>query len=57
MAALWLFSTSLSVCAQVRVIPVQLQKLFANLLLLNQQSCSVDALTNSFGWSNSEVCG
>ncbi|XP_064401493.1 ubiquitin carboxyl-terminal hydrolase 40-like isoform X3 [Halichondria panicea] len=40
--------------SMVRVIPVQLQKLFANLLLLNQQSCSVDALTNSFGWSNSE---
>ena len=30
---------------QVRVIPIQLQKLFARLLLLNQQSAAVDALT------------
>ena len=41
---------------QVRVIPIQLQKLFARLLLLNQQSAAVDALTTSFGWKNNEVC-
>ena len=41
---------------QVRVIPVQLQKLFLHLLLLNQQSADVDALTTSFGWKNNEVC-
>ena len=42
---------------QVRIIPVQLQRLLTNLLLLDQQSASVDALTNSFGWSNNEVSG
>lgn len=41
---------------QVRLIPIQLQKLFARLLLLNQQSAAVDALTTSFGWRNNEVC-
>ena len=42
---------------QVRIIPIQLQRLLANLLLLDQQSASVDALTSSFGWSNNEVGG
>lgn len=51
------YETSLClVCLQVRVIPIQLQKLFARLLLLNQQSAAVDALTTSFGWINNEVC-
>lgn len=34
---------------------MQLQKLFVRLLLLNQQSADVDALTTSFGWKNNEV--
>jgi len=46
---------TLSLYFQVRVIPVQLQRLLTNLLLLDQQSASVDALTSSFGWSNNEV--
>ena len=37
------------------MIPIQLQKLFARLLLLNQQSAGVESLTTSFGWSNTEV--
>ena len=40
---------------QVREIPVELQKLFARLLLLNQQSSEVNALTTSFGWKSNEV--
>jgi hypothetical protein len=32
-----------------------LERLFANLLLLNQDSCSTTSLTDSFGWSNNEV--
>lgn len=40
---------------QVRVIPVQLQRLFAQLLLKNCQSVSTKDLTNSFGWTNDEV--
>ncbi|XP_062518219.1 ubiquitin carboxyl-terminal hydrolase 40-like [Corticium candelabrum] len=39
---------------QVRSIPIQLQRLFAQLLLLNQQSCSTDMLTDSFGWTSRE---
>ena len=39
----------------VRVIPIQLQKLFSQLLLVDQESASVDALTSSFGWANNEV--
>ena len=42
-------------CLQVRIIPIQLKRLLANLLLLDQQSASVDALTSSFGWSSNEV--
>ena len=40
---------------QVREIPVELQKLFVRLLLSDQQSAEVDALTNSFGWKSNEV--
>ena len=40
---------------QVRVIPLQLQKLFAKLLLLDQDSISTSELTNSFGWTANEV--
>lgn len=40
---------------QVRIIPVQLQMLFARLLMLDQQSCRVDGLISSFGWTNNEV--
>ena len=39
----------------MREIPVELQKLFVRLLLLNQQSAEVNALTNSFGWKSNEV--
>uniref|UniRef100_H2Z534 USP domain-containing protein n=1 Tax=Ciona savignyi TaxID=51511 RepID=H2Z534_CIOSA len=39
---------------KVRKIPLQLQLLFARLLLLNQSSCKTDDLTDSFGWRNSE---
>ena len=39
----------------MREIPVELQKLFIRLLLLNQQSAEVSALTNSFGWKSNEV--
>ena len=41
---------------QARVIPLQLQKLFAKLLLLDQDSISTTDLTDSFGWAGSEVC-
>ncbi|XP_061552768.1 ubiquitin carboxyl-terminal hydrolase 40 isoform X2 [Phycodurus eques] len=40
--------------AKVRVIPLELQRLFARLLLVNQQSASTAALTESFGWNSSE---
>ncbi|KAL4222900.1 ubiquitin-like protein-specific protease [Mactra antiquata] len=40
--------------SKVRVIPIQLQRLFANLLLKNCQSVSTRDLTNSFGWTNDE---
>lgn len=40
--------------AKVRIIPLQLQRLFAQLLLVNQQAASTTALTDSFGWSDSE---
>ncbi|XP_031703840.1 ubiquitin carboxyl-terminal hydrolase 40 isoform X1 [Anarrhichthys ocellatus] len=39
---------------KVRVIPLELQKLFASLLLVDQQSASTANLTNSFGWNSSE---
>ena len=41
----------------MREIPVELQKLFARLLLLDQQSSEVNALTTSFGWNSNEVKG
>lgn len=41
---------------QVRVIPLELQRLFASLLLVDQQSASTASLTDSFGWNSSEVC-
>ena len=41
---------------QVRVIPLELQRLFASLLLADQQSASTADLTDSFGWNSSEVC-
>ncbi|XP_071803820.1 ubiquitin carboxyl-terminal hydrolase 40-like isoform X1 [Asterias amurensis] len=40
--------------AKVRVIPIQLQRLFGRLLLLDQQSASTKELTDSFGWQNNE---
>ncbi|XP_035388075.1 ubiquitin carboxyl-terminal hydrolase 40 [Electrophorus electricus] len=39
---------------QVRVIPLELQRLFARLLLLEEQTASTTALTDSFGWTNHE---
>ncbi|XP_042678540.1 ubiquitin carboxyl-terminal hydrolase 40 isoform X2 [Centrocercus urophasianus] len=40
--------------AKVRIIPLQLQRLFAQLLLLDQQAASTTDLTESFGWSSNE---
>ncbi|XP_051854382.1 ubiquitin carboxyl-terminal hydrolase 40 isoform X2 [Antechinus flavipes] len=40
--------------AKVRIIPLQLQRLFAQLLLSDQQAASTTDLTDSFGWNNSE---
>ncbi|XP_028924841.1 ubiquitin carboxyl-terminal hydrolase 40 isoform X1 [Ornithorhynchus anatinus] len=40
--------------AKVRIIPLQLQRLFAQLLLLDQQAASTTDLTDSFGWDSSE---
>nr|XP_046268138.1 ubiquitin carboxyl-terminal hydrolase 40 isoform X2 [Scatophagus argus] len=40
--------------AKVRVIPLELQRLFASLLLVDQQSASTANLTDSFGWNSSE---
>ncbi|KAJ0009110.1 hypothetical protein NQD34_016525 [Periophthalmus magnuspinnatus] len=40
--------------AKVRVIPLQLQRLFARLLLVDQQSASTAELTGSFGWNTTE---
>ncbi|NXE23561.1 UBP40 hydrolase, partial [Ardeotis kori] len=39
---------------KVRVIPLQLQRLFAQLLLLDQQAASTTDLTESFGWNGHE---
>ena len=38
-----------------RPIPLELQMLFANMLLLDQSSVSTTKLTDSFGWNNQEV--
>ncbi|NXC47497.1 UBP40 hydrolase, partial [Penelope pileata] len=40
--------------AKVRIIPLQLQRLFAQLLLLDQQAASTTGLTESFGWNSNE---
>lgn len=40
---------------QVRIIPLQLQRLFAQLLLLDQEAASTADLTDSFGWTSNEV--
>ncbi|KFW64861.1 Ubiquitin carboxyl-terminal hydrolase 40 [Pygoscelis adeliae] len=40
---------------KVRIIPLQLQRLFAQLLLLDQQAASTTDLTESFGWNSNEV--
>ncbi|XP_077587868.1 ubiquitin carboxyl-terminal hydrolase 40 [Stigmatopora nigra] len=40
--------------AKVRVIPLELQRLFARLLLVDQQSASTGDLTDSFGWNSNE---
>ncbi|XP_048580050.1 ubiquitin carboxyl-terminal hydrolase 40 isoform X3 [Nematostella vectensis] len=39
---------------KTRVIPLQLQKVFAKLLLLEQESTSTQDLTESFGWSTAQ---
>ncbi|KAF4022031.1 hypothetical protein G4228_013094 [Cervus hanglu yarkandensis] len=40
--------------AKVRIIPLQLQRLFAQLLLLDQEAASTADLTDSFGWTSDE---
>jgi len=40
--------------AKVRIIPLQLQRLFARLLMLNVSAVSTADLTSSFGWSSHE---
>nr|XP_014343853.1 PREDICTED: ubiquitin carboxyl-terminal hydrolase 40 [Latimeria chalumnae] len=40
--------------SRVRVIPLQLQRLFAQLLLVDQQAASTANLTDSFGWTSNE---
>ncbi|KAM9249451.1 ubiquitin carboxyl-terminal hydrolase 40 isoform 1-T1 [Dugong dugon] len=39
---------------KVRIIPLQLQRLFAQLLLLDQEAASTADLTDSFGWTSNE---
>lgn len=39
---------------KTRKIPIQLQMLLARLLMLDQNACGTEALTNSFGWVDSE---
>lgn len=39
---------------KVRVILIELQRLFGNLMLLDQDACSTNQLTDSFGWTNNE---
>lgn len=48
-------SEAFSSFLQVRVIPLELQRLFASLLLADQQSASTADLTDSFGWNSTEV--
>uniref|UniRef100_A0A670HX43 Ubiquitin carboxyl-terminal hydrolase n=1 Tax=Podarcis muralis TaxID=64176 RepID=A0A670HX43_PODMU len=40
--------------SKVRIIPLQLQRLFAQLLLLDQHAASTADLTDSFGWNSNE---
>lgn len=40
--------------AKVRVIPLELQRLFARLLLVDHQSATTADLTDSFGWNSTE---
>ena len=39
---------------KLRIIPLQLQWLFARLLLLDVSAVSTEELTTSFGWTNQE---
>lgn len=41
--------------AKIRIIPLQLQRLFARLLLLDAQGVNTTELTDSFGWTVSEA--
>ncbi|XP_067315155.1 ubiquitin carboxyl-terminal hydrolase 40 [Pseudorasbora parva] len=43
--------------AKVRVIPLELQRLFSHLLLVDEQTASTTELTDSFGWTNNEEMG
>ncbi|XP_048056384.1 LOW QUALITY PROTEIN: ubiquitin carboxyl-terminal hydrolase 40 [Megalobrama amblycephala] len=43
--------------AKVRVIPLELQRLFSRLLLVDEQTASTTDLTDSFGWTNNEEMG
>ncbi|KAM4697860.1 ubiquitin carboxyl-terminal hydrolase 40 [Rhinophrynus dorsalis] len=43
--------------SKVRIIPLQLQRLFVQLLLLDQQTASTSDLTSSFGWNSNEETG
>ncbi|XP_051987038.1 ubiquitin carboxyl-terminal hydrolase 40 [Xyrauchen texanus] len=43
--------------AKVRLIPLELQRLFAHLLLVDNQTASTTDLTDSFGWTNNEEMG
>uniref|UniRef100_A0A8C2BJQ0 Ubiquitin specific peptidase 40 n=1 Tax=Cyprinus carpio TaxID=7962 RepID=A0A8C2BJQ0_CYPCA len=43
--------------AKVRVIPLELQRLFSHLLLVDEQTASTKDLTDSFGWTNNEEMG
>lgn len=36
---------------RARVIPIQLQKLFSSMMMLDQSACNPEGLTSSFGWS------
>ncbi|XP_016373980.1 ubiquitin carboxyl-terminal hydrolase 40-like [Sinocyclocheilus rhinocerous] len=43
--------------AKVRVIPLELQRLFSHLLLVDEKTASTSDLTDSFGWTNNEEMG
>lgn len=40
--------------SKIRIIPLQLQRLFARLLLSDQEAASTSELTESFGWKHNE---